>query len=110
MFVQMIDILRNPIVERCAYGDIVEERKMLNVLAQPDPAGMGTDRHTEFRRHENHGEHFVDPSQPTTVDLTEADRVRLQKLFEDDAILAGFAGGDTDVGLGPFPPPRINLG
>src|SRR5579863_5876356 len=54
MFVQVVDELADTVVERATHCDVIEHRHVLRVLAQPDAAGVRTDRHTELRREQDH--------------------------------------------------------
>ena len=101
MFVQMIDILRNSIIEGGAHRNVIEERKMLNIFTQAGPARVRANRDAELCRHEHHREHFVNARQPAAIDLAEADCLCLQELFEDHPILTGFTRGDADRRDGP---------
>ena len=96
MLVQMIDVFEHATFERPRHADVIEQRNMLHVLAQADAARMRTHRHAELRGHQQHDEHFVQTAETATVDLTEIDRLRLQQLLEDHAILAMLAGRDAD--------------
>lgn len=58
---------------------------------------MRHDRHIEFLRHEHHGHDFVDAADAAGVGLTDVDGVRLEELFEDDAVLAHFSCCDKDA-------------
>ena len=98
MFMQMIDILCDSIFERRADCDVVEQRNVLHVFAEPYAAGVRTNRHAKFCGHQNHGQHFVDARQTATIDLAEADRISLQELLEDDAVLASFSRGHSNGG------------
>ena len=66
---------------------------MLHQLAQPNSTGVRTHRHTELRCHQYHGEVLVDAAKTAAVDLTKADRIRLQQLLEQHAIGAMLARG-----------------
>src|SRR5204862_6563013 len=81
MFVQMIDVFDPPPVERTAHCDIVEDRKMLDILAKADAAGMRTNGHAKFRSHQQDRDHFVHTGETTAVDLTEIDSTGLQQLL-----------------------------
>ena len=60
----------------------IQHRQVLHVFAQADAAGVRADRHAELRRQQQNRQHFVDAADPATVDLTDSNRVRLQKLLE----------------------------
>ena len=92
VFVQMIDILYDSVLKGSADRDVIEERKMLNIFAKPDSAGMWTNRHAELCRHQQHGQHLIHSAETTAIDLTETDRVGLHQLFEDHPVLTMFAG------------------
>src|SRR5206468_1031821 len=40
MLVQVVHVLDDAVLERGAHADVVEDREVLHVLAQPDPAGV----------------------------------------------------------------------
>src|SRR4051794_16435475 len=40
VFVQMIDVLAHPVFQAAADGDVVEDRDVLDVLAESDTAGV----------------------------------------------------------------------
>ena len=44
---------------------------MLNLFSQSDASTVGANRDAEFRRHQQHGQDFVDAPEPTTIDLAE---------------------------------------
>src|SRR5689334_21810211 len=48
VFVEMIDILQHPVLQRAADTDIVHHRQVLHVLAEAHAAGMRADRHPEL--------------------------------------------------------------
>jgi len=96
MFVQMIDVFDDAIFEGRAYGNVIEERKVLNVFAQTDAAGVWTHRNSKLCRHQHYGQHFVHARETATIDLTEADRFGLEELFEDHTVLARLARGYAD--------------
>ena len=60
MLVQVIDVLDDPPVERAADRDVVEDRQVLDVLAQADAAGMRADRDAELGGHQQDREDLVD--------------------------------------------------
>ena len=41
MLVQVIDILHDPILQRACHGDVVEDRQVLDILAEPDASCVG---------------------------------------------------------------------
>src|SRR5258707_2613668 len=100
VLVEVVDVLAHAVFETAAHRDVVEDRDVLHILAEADAAGMRADRHAELRRHEQHGQNFVHPSHAAAVDLQEADRLRLEELLEEDAVLADLSGGDADGGDG----------
>src|SRR5262245_18223614 len=57
VFMQVIDIFRDAVLERCAHRDVIKEREMLNVLTQTDTSGVWTHGHAKFRSHQDHGQH-----------------------------------------------------
>ena len=48
VLVQMVDELGDPVLQGPRDRDVVEDRQVLHELAQPDPAGVGTDRDAEL--------------------------------------------------------------
>src|SRR5690242_15873050 len=94
MFVQVVDELAHAVVEGGAYGDVVEHRHVLRVLAEADAAGVRTDRHAELRGEQDDREHLVHAAEPAAVELADVDRSGLQQLLEDDAVLHVLARGD----------------
>ena len=48
-------------------GDVVEDREVLHILAQPDAAGVRAYRHAELRRHQQHRQDLVDAAEPATT-------------------------------------------
>src|ERR1043165_2069736 len=92
----MINVFGDAILEGRAHGDVIEQREMLNVFAKAYPTRVWTHRHLELCGHQNHRQDFVDTGETATVDLAEANRIRLQKLFEDHAILASLTGRHAD--------------
>ena len=57
---------------------------------------MRADRDTEFGSQQQYRQYFVDSAEPATIDLTNADSSRLQKLFKHDAIRTVFTRRDLD--------------
>src|SRR5690606_28377080 len=94
VLMQVVDVLDDAVLQRSAHAEVVEDREVLNVLAEPHAARVWTDRDTGLRCHQQYAEDLVHTAQPAGVDLTEADRVGLEKLLEDDAVLTVLAGGD----------------
>src|SRR5437868_12130504 len=88
MLVEVLDVLENPVLERPADRDVIEQRDVLHVLAKADPAGVWTDRHAELGRQEEHRQHLVQAAQAACIQLAEADRLSLEQLLEDHAVLA----------------------
>ena len=81
MLVQVVDVLDDSVLERGAHRDVVEDRKVLHVLAQSDAAGVRADGHAKLRREKHHGETLVDTTESAGIDLAEPDRVGLHELF-----------------------------
>src|SRR5262245_5572033 len=96
MLVQVVDVLGDAVLERCAHADVVEDRQMLYILTETDAAGVRTHRNAEVRGQEKHGDHLVHATESTAVDLTKPDRASLHELFEHDAVLTLLAGGYAD--------------
>jgi hypothetical protein len=77
VLVQVVDVLHHPPVQAGAHPQVVEDGQVLDVLAEPDAAGVRADRHPELRGQQQLGEDLVDPADPAGVDLHDADRVGL---------------------------------
>ena len=87
---------------RAADRDVVEDRQVLDVLAQPDAAGVRAHRHAELRGHQDHrraprSRRPCGRSRPGTKRIAS----RLQELLEDHAVLADLAGGDARSARSP---------
>src|SRR6516225_2405282 len=97
---------------------------MLDVLAQPNSTCVRANGDAELGSHQEDGEHFIDAAQAATVNLTELNSARLEKLLEEHAVLAMLASSHTDRSDGPrdccvaqnvvrarrlLDPPRIEL-
>ncbi len=54
VLMEVVDILHQPVLQRGADGDIVEDLQMLHVLTQPDAAGVRADRDTELGREQQY--------------------------------------------------------
>ena len=51
VLVEVVDVLDHPTLERAADADVVEDREVLDELAQADAAGVRADRDAELGRH-----------------------------------------------------------
>src|SRR5579871_2879697 len=71
---------------------------MLDVLAEADSTGVGTDRGFEFGCQKDDGEVLVDASYTAAIELKDIDSLGLEELFEHDTVVAVLAGGDANVG------------
>ena len=71
MLVQVIHELAHVVLEGAGDRDVVEDREVLDVLAQADAARVRADRHPELLGHQEDGEHLVDAGHPAGVDLDE---------------------------------------
>ena len=98
---EVVDVFDHPALERARHADVVDDRQVLDELAQPDAAGMGTDRHAELGRHEQDSKHLVDSAEARGVDLAHADRVGLEELLEHHPVVDVLAGRDADRGERP---------
>src|SRR4030095_2357007 len=96
VLVQVIDVFNNSIIKASTDGDVVENRQMLNVLAQADTTSVRTNRHAKLRRHQYHCHHLVHAAQAATIDLAKLDCARLHQLFEHHTILTVFASRHSD--------------
>ena len=98
MLVQMVHVLQTPVLQRSAHRDVIKKRQMLNVLTEADASRVRANRNSELCGHQQHREHLVHASKPATIDLTNSQRVRLQKLFEHDSVVTVFPGSNRDGG------------
>ncbi len=93
---QVLDVLEHSVLERSAHGDVVEDRYVLDVLAQSHAARVRADRHPKLRREKQDRQHLIDSTEAAGVELAEANRFGLEQLLEDDPVLAVLAGRDLD--------------
>jgi len=92
----MVDPLHDAALERAADRDVVEEREMLHVLAQPDAAGVRADGNAELGRQQQDGDRLVDAADAARIELADVDRARLEELLEDHAVLDVLTGRHAD--------------
>src|SRR5207245_10766138 len=83
----VLDVLEDGVFEGPADGDVIEQRDGLHVLAKAARAGMWADRHAELGRQEEHRQHLVQAAEAACIQLAEADRLSLEELLEDHAVL-----------------------
>src|SRR5437899_397683 len=102
VLVEVLDVLEDAVFERPADRDVIEQRDVLHVLAKADPAGMWADRHAELGRQEVHRQHLVQAAEAACIQLAEADRLSLEELLADHAILR-WAAGCVPVARRPSP-------
>src|SRR4051812_6755521 len=69
---------------------------MLDIFANTHSARMRANGNSEFRSHQQYGEHFVDAAESATVNLAITDCARLQELFEHYTVMTMFPGRYTD--------------
>src|SRR6266496_6801490 len=100
----MVDIFDDSILQRGAHGNVIEQRKVLHILAQPDAARVRAYWYLELRSHQQDGEHFVYAAETTAINLAKPDGFGLQQLLEDHAILAVLPSCHSDgrQGFGNF--------
>ena len=79
---------------------------MLDVLAEADAAGVRADGDAVLGRHQHDREHLVHAADAAGVDLADVDRLRLEELLEDDAVLDDLPGRDPDR-RDRLPDPRV---
>src|SRR5260221_3983561 len=94
MLVEVVDELNRAIVHLAADRDIVGHGQMLHQFAQAHAAGMREDPDAILGSHEQDRQVLVHATDAGGIDLHEIDRLRLEKLFEDDPILCVFARRD----------------
>ena len=75
MLVQVVDPLDDAVLERAADGDVVEEREVLDVLAEADAARVRADRDAELRRQQQHRDRLVHAADAARVELADVDRL-----------------------------------
>lgn len=80
-----------------AHNHVIDSGEMLRVFWKADTAAVRYDGDLEFGGHEEDGEDFVDAAHAAGVYLADVDRAGGQKLLEHDAVLAHFAGSDSDI-------------
>src|SRR5215510_7516436 len=100
MFMQMIDVFEDPVLKRTARADIIENCEMLHILAQSNPTRVWANGDTKFGGHQDDCQRFIDAPQAATVDLTEADRLCLEKLLENDPVMTMLSGRHSYRGNG----------
>ena len=96
VFVQVIDELAHAVLQGGADAGIVDHRDVLDEFAEPDTPRMRTDRHTELRREQQHGEVLVYAAETAGINLAEGDRACLQQLLEEDSVHPVFSGRHAD--------------
>ena len=96
VLVQVVHVFHDPVLEGAADRDVVEDREVLDILAETDAARVRADRDPELGRQQLDRQDFVDAAQAAAVELAEADGLGLQELLEHDPILAMLAGGHAD--------------
>src|SRR5436309_1744292 len=67
MLVQVVGVLGGAVVELAADGDVINDRDVLDVLAETEAAGMGTHGHAELGGQQQYGKHLVEAAQPTGI-------------------------------------------
>ena len=87
MLVKVIDPFDDPVLERAADRDIVEQRQVLHVLTETDSARVRADRNPELRGQKKDRDRLVHASDSAGIELTDIDRLGLKQLLEDDAVL-----------------------
>ena len=94
--VQVVDIFEDPVIEARPHRDIVEEARMLDEFAEPDPPCMGTDGKAELLGQQQHRDHLVGAGQTRPVELDEAQAASLHELLEHHRVVAMLSGGHRD--------------
>ena len=100
VFVQVVDVLDDPVGGGAGHREVVEHREVLDEFAQPDAARVRADGDAELGGEQQDGEVLVDAADPGRVDLEDVEGAGLEELLEHDAVLDVFAGGDLDGGDG----------
>src|SRR5207244_8532342 len=67
VLVQMVDVLDHPTGQVAADRDVIEDRQVLDELAQAHAARVRADGDTEAGRQQQHRQHFVDAAQAGRV-------------------------------------------
>src|SRR5215510_2254754 len=92
VFMQVIDVLKDAILQGAAGTNIVEYCEVLHILAQSYPTGVRANGNIEFGSHQDDRQCFINPPQAATVDLTEADRLSLEELLKNDPVMTMLSG------------------
>ena len=71
VLVEVVDVLDHAVGQVGRDADVVEDREVLDELAEADAAGVRADGHPELRREQDHRERLVHASEPARVDLAE---------------------------------------
>ena len=96
VFVEVVDVLDDPVLPAAGHGHVVEHGQVLDEFAQSYPARVRADRNAVLGGEQQDREVLVDPGDAGRVDLDEVDGPGLEQLFEDDAVGDVLAGGDLD--------------
>ena len=96
VLVQMIDVLDHPAVHRSTHREVVEDRQVLDHLAQPDATRVRADGHAELGRQQQDRHVVVDAADARGVELEDVDRLGLEQLLEQHRVLAVLPGGHPD--------------
>ena len=96
VFVKMVGVFAEAILQRAADRDEIEEREVLHIFAQADAAGVWANGDSELGGHQQDRKDFIHASDAATINLTNADCSGLQELFEEDSVLAVLARSDLN--------------
>ena len=95
VLVQVVDVLED--TELTTDDNVVDGAQVLGVFGETDTTRVRNDRYTELLCDEENGKDLVDTTHAASIDLADIDGTLLQKLLEDDTVLAHLTGSDTDV-------------
>src|SRR5215217_9473935 len=80
VLVQVVHVLQDAVLQRGANSYVVEDREVLDVLAQAHAARVRADRDSELGGQKQHRDDLVHAAQAAGIYLAEADSVGLHEL------------------------------
>ena len=101
MLVEVVDELGDPAVQAARDGDVVEDRQVLDELAQADAAGVRADRDAELRGHQHTARISLTLPSRQESSWQKSIASGLEHLLEQHPVHAVLAGRHPDRGDGP---------
>ena len=89
----LVNPFQHVALARPRHADVVDQREVDDHLAETDAAGMRADGDAGLGGHQQDREDLVDTGQAARVDLADVDRLSLEELLEDHAVVADRARG-----------------